>query len=128
MDMVRGYLAEINRVLKPGGVAVVFFSRLMRSQRPQTWDQVSADIEREKENKLGYREGGPKSKVKSISIVISMWKMEEMVKSFGLNVMEKTASWDKEGDNKVFHGQYGIVFQKPPEVKQRRRHKRTKKT
>ena len=128
LDVVKSYLDEIYRVLNSGGIGIIYFPRLIRTSRPQTWNQVRTDIESERKHPEGFREGGPKSKVKSISIVISMWKMEEMLKTAGFTTLEATGSWSQEGKQKLFHGQHGIVFQKPAKVKQRRKRRRIKNT
>ena len=113
IENVKQYLSEIFRVLKPGGVAVLFFTRLIRSGKNQKWVDVEADMVKEREHPTGYREGGPLSKVRTINLVISMWKMEEMVKDAGFELLERTASWDDTDDGRVYHGQYGVVIQKP---------------
>jgi SAM-dependent methyltransferase len=113
IDNAEKYVREIFRVLKTGGVAVLFFTRLIRSKHNQTWDEVEADMVREKDHDLGYREGGPLSKVRSINLVISMWMMEELATLAGFKVLQRTASWDDTPAGRVFHGQYGIVLRKP---------------
>jgi SAM-dependent methyltransferase len=115
IENVEKYLQEIFRVLKPGGVAVLFFTRLIRTGRNQTWEEVEADMALEKIHNPGYREGGPESKVRSINLVMSMWKMEELSSRSGFDILEKTASWDNTKKGKVFHGQYGIVLRRPVE-------------
>lgn len=116
IENVRKYLSEIYRVLKPGGIAVIFFSRLMRPKGPQTWREVEAYMQREREHIDGYREGGPLSKVRSVNLVMSMWKMDELSTEAGFTVVERTASWDDGPVRKVYHGQYGIVLRKPSPV------------
>ena len=113
IENVEKYLQEIFRVLKPGGVAVIFFTRLIRSKHNQTWKEVEADMVKETNHDLGYREGGPESKVRSINLVMSMWKMEELASRSGFEILDKTASWDKVGKDRVHHGQYGIVIRRP---------------
>ena len=79
-------------------------------------------MEKEKTIPVGYREGGPMSKVKSVSIQISMWKMQEMLEQLEFKILNHTASFDGEGEDKVFHGQYGVVFMKEPIVPKLKRH------
>ena len=110
---VEQYLKEIYRVLKPGGVAVLFFVRLLRSGKNQTWGEVEADMVKETTHPTGYREGGPKSKVKSINLVVSMYVMEQLAEAAKFKVLEKTASWSHTVAGRVYHGQYGIVLMKP---------------
>jgi ubiquinone/menaquinone biosynthesis C-methylase UbiE len=112
VSVTKTYLEEIYRVLKPGGVAVIYFSRMLRSAPNQVWTEVQADMEKEKEGP-GYREGGPKTRVRGINIQMSMWYMEEMVKDVGFDVLDKTGSWDTVNGRKYFFGQYGIIIRKP---------------
>jgi hypothetical protein len=125
--MVRRYMEEIYRVLTPGGVGVIYFPRLIKSRKEQSWKEVQADMEKEKGHSLGYREGGFSSKVKSIAIVISMWKMEEIIFRSGFTLLEKTASWDRVGKRLIHHGQYGVAFQKPKLEEDKQVPKRVKK-
>ena len=113
VENVQKYLAEIYRVLKPGGVAVLFFTRLIRSKPKQMWTEVEVDMQKETEHIDGYREGGPLSKVRSINLVMSMWKMGLLATAAGFDIEDKTASWDDSPTRKVYHGQYGIVLSKP---------------
>jgi len=127
IENIENYLKEIKRVLKSGGVAALFFTRLIRSSKEQTWDEVLKDMEKEKQHSLGYREGGPESKVRTINFVLSMWKMEELVKNAGFVVLDKTASWDDSPEGKIYHGQYGIIFGNPAPGKKTNQLKRKKK-
>ncbi|MHA1952120.1 MAG: class I SAM-dependent methyltransferase [Candidatus Thorarchaeota archaeon] len=127
IDAVKKYLEETHRVLKDGGLAVLFFTRLVRSGKRQKWHSVLQDIQDEMEDPDGYREGGPLSRVRTINLVVSMWKMEELAKEVGLDVVDRTASWDSErGKTKVYHGQYGIVLQKPQPKKKKLSSRRKK--
>jgi len=112
VENIRNYLKEVYRVMKPGGVGVVFFSRMLRSALHQPWSEVLKDIEKEKEGP-GYREGGPKTKVRGINIQMSMWYMEDLAKSTGFDLLDRTGSWDMIHKRRYFFGQYGIVFRKP---------------
>lgn len=115
IDMVLANLKEIKRCLKTGGIAVIYFTRLVRSGNFQTKRALTNDIKKERENNEGYREGGPLTKVRAVRLVLSMWKMKELVKEAGLKCVSETCSWSKpEGSRyKVFHGQHGLVIQKP---------------
>ena len=113
IDNVKACLSEIYRVLRPGGAAVVFFSRMMRPKNYQLWKEVELDMRREEEHIDGYREGGPLSKVRSVSIVISMWKMVKLAELAGFTVLERTAEWSEGEKRRQYHGQFGVVLQKP---------------
>jgi hypothetical protein len=99
----------------------------MRAKAPQTWREVEIHMEQEKEHLDGYREGGPLSKVRSVNLVISMWKMEELVKLFGFVTRKQTASWDDTPEGRRYSGQYGLVIGKPKSQKKRSAIKRRKK-
>jgi len=110
---VQHYLSECFRVLKPGGVGVIFFPRYIRSGKNQTVGEYEADVRLEMEDKMGYREGGESTILRGISIVVARWRMQEWVEEAGFKVLTWTASYDGKGRGKVYHGQHGIVFQKP---------------
>lgn len=113
IENVQKYLKEIYRVLKPGGRAALFYTRLIRSGKSQKWVEVLADMNKEKEHKPGYREGGTQSKVRTINLVIAAWKMEQLTKEANFDVLTTEASWDDTREGKVYHGQYGTIVQKP---------------
>lgn len=114
IKVVEEYLKEMFRVMKHGGVAVLFFTRLIRSQRVQSLEQYFDDIEKENRHPTGFREGGPLTRVNRPNLVISSWKMERLVKKHGFLVVETTHSENDEG--KVC-GQHGVVFMKPKKKK-----------
>jgi len=114
IEVVESYLKEMFRVMKEGGVAVIFFTRLVRSNRVQSLKQYTADLSKEQTNKLGYREGGPLTRVNLPNFVLSLWKMQELVRKHGFKLLDTTRSQD--GKNKIY-GQHGVVFQKPKKEK-----------
>lgn len=113
-DGIVSYVEESFRVLRPGGIAVLYFGRLVKTRKvEQTYEQWLLDIEKEKENELGYRDGGPTTKVNNVRIVVAMWKMEELSKEVGFEVLERTGSWSDTPDGVRYYGQHGIVLRKP---------------
>jgi len=113
IQVVDDYLKEMFRVMRPGGVAVIFFTRLCRSKKVQNMSEYVSDIKTEEQHLPGYREGGPLTRVNKTSIVISRWKMVELVKKHGFKYLLPTFSHDKE----KIYGQHGVVFQKPKKKK-----------
>lgn len=106
---VEDYLKEMFRVMTEGAIAVIFFTRLVRSKNIQNLNEYGADLIKELEHPTGYREGGPLTRVNRANLVISTWKMEELVKKHGFKCIQNTYSHD---EDKIY-GQHGIVFQKP---------------
>lgn len=122
IEVVESYLKEIYRVLRGGGVAVIFFTRLVRTKSVQTEEEYSEDIIKEKQHITGYREGGPKTLVNRANLVISLWKMASLAKTHGFAVLSTTRSHDKD----KIYGQHGIVIQKPKTVRLKKTKKKTR--
>jgi len=106
---VESYLKEMFRVMTEGAVAVIFFTRLIRSKRIQSLEEYEADIKLEEQHPTGYREGGELTRVNRANLVLSRWKMVELVLTMGFKYIAPTFSHD---EDKIY-GQHGIVFQKP---------------
>jgi ubiquinone/menaquinone biosynthesis C-methylase UbiE len=128
MANVEHYLSECFRVLKDGGVACIFFPRYMRSKKKQTVAEYEADVKREMSDPIGFREGGPNTKIRGISIVIARHKFEELCEKVGFETLTWTASYDGKGRGKVYHGQHAIVVQKPAPKKVAPKKKTVKKS
>jgi len=106
---VTSYLKEMFRVLKPGGVAVIFFTRLIWSKSEQHMPEYEADLIKEKQHPEGYREGGPLTRVNRPNLIMSRWKMEELAEKQGFKFLSPTMSQNRD----VIYGQHGVVIQKP---------------
>lgn len=115
IENVQSYLEEIKRVLKPQGIAIIYFTRLIRSKSQQSEAEYHADIALENDEKLGYRYGGDLTKVRAIAMIVSMWKMTELAEAAGLDVVDKTFSYEGKGKSKRIFGQHGIVLKNPDE-------------
>jgi len=102
IDIVKGYLKEIHRVLKPGGTAIIYFARLLRSG--STWAEWKEDIENE--NNFAERHG--KIEVNQINILIGLKYFESLVEEAELIPFGRTASHGKKGVG----GQHGVAFMK----------------
>lgn len=106
-------LKEIHRVLKPGGVAVIYFTRYTRRSTEQTLSQYKHDLKIEENDKVGYREGGSLTKVRATGIIIALWRMAESAKEIGFQVVKKTYSHNENDDGSVtVFGQHGLVLRK----------------
>lgn len=112
IEGLRSFLHECYRVMRDHGVGVLFFPRYIRSGKAQSVKEYEADVIAENEDRVGYREGGPNTKIRGISIVISLWKMKELLKEAGFTVIGQTASYDGKGKSKIYHGQHGLIFRK----------------
>lgn len=113
IEVVESYLKEMYRVMTDGGIAVIFFTRLIRKNKVQNLDQYNADIVEEEGHPEGYREGGPLTRVNRANLIMSVWKMVELVKKHKFECISPTFSHD---DDKIY-GQHGIVFRKPKKIK-----------
>ena len=112
MYAVRTYLKEIHRVLLTGGVAVIYFSRLVRTKTNQDVNEYGRDLLTEQLIKIGYNEKKDVP-VNQINLRISLWRMSEEAKEAGFEILERTMSHTKdERGNIVIGGQHGIVLRK----------------
>ena len=102
-------LKEVFRVLKPEGVAVIFYSRLVKTQKKETPKQYAADIKLEDKHETGFDARESLTEVFKKGIGIARWKMTELVKVIGFDVLEHTSS----NDGGFIYGQHGIVLRKP---------------
>jgi ubiquinone/menaquinone biosynthesis C-methylase UbiE len=102
-------LKEVFRVLKPGGVAVIFYSRLVKTQKKETLKQYAADMKLEEQHEMGFEAKESLTEVFKKGIGIARWKMTELVKVIGFEVLEHTSS----NDGGFIYGQHGIVLRKP---------------
>lgn len=116
IEGVRSFLQESYRVLRDGGSGVIFFPRYIRTGKAQSVKQYEGDVVAENADKIGYREGGVTTRVRGISIILSLWKMKEILTEVGFEIAGQTASYDGRGRGKVYHGQHGLIFKKPAPV------------
>ncbi|KXH76339.1 MAG: hypothetical protein AM326_07200 [Candidatus Thorarchaeota archaeon SMTZ-45] len=112
---VQSFLSECYRVMKDHAVGVIFFPRYIRTGKAQSVKDYEGDVIAENADKKGYREGGVTTRVRGISIIVALWKMKEMLKKAGFNILGQTASYDGKGRGKVYHGQHGLIFRKGDE-------------
>jgi hypothetical protein len=94
-------------------VAIIYFTRLVRSKSGQTKKEYLADISKENEHKNGYRFGGPLTKVRNVAMIVSLWKMRQLSEEIGFEVIVNLYSHDGKGEKTTIHGQHGIVLRKP---------------
>ena len=115
MEVVENYLKEMFRVMNEGAIAVIFFTRLCRTGTAQSLAEYEADIKLEEQHPTGYREGGPLTRVNRANLILSRWKMIELVLTMGFKYLAPTFSYDETDvlEKDKIHGQHGIVFQKP---------------
>lgn len=107
VDVVKSYLAECYRVLKPGGVAVLYFARMYRQKPNETKEDWEESIKLEPDL---YRE--KVRKVNQINLTISMRWMEHEVLEAGFKILERTASTVAVHHIEYYHGQHGLVLRK----------------
>ena len=99
-------------MLKDHGVGIICFPRYIRTGKSQSVKEYEGDVIAENTDRIGYRDGGVTTKVKGISVIVSLWKMKELLSEAGFTVIGQTASYDGRGRGKVYHGQHGLIFRK----------------
>lgn len=119
IEYTKKVLSEILRVLIPKGIAVIYYSRLVKTKRMETFQEYENDLKAEETDKEGFREQGSLTKAFKKGITIARWKMVELVQELGFEVLEHSCS----NDGGFVFGQHGIVIRKPalvePEKKPR---------
>lgn len=111
LRFVIAYLNEISRVLKYGGVAVIYFSRLIRTKIDQTIKEYNADLKEEERHKVGAvkQDGVP---VNQINSKVAMWRMITESQRVGLTVVDRSCSFRHVNGEIAIGGQHGIVLRK----------------
>ena len=109
IEYVTRTLKEIYRVLRPGGVSVIYYSRLVKTKKKETPAEYEADIELENKHETGFEANESLTQVFKKGITIARWKMAELVTSIGFEILEHTSS----NDGGFVFGQHGIVLKKP---------------
>lgn len=111
LSVVVSYLNEIRRVLKYGGIAVLYFSRLKRSKLDQSLDEYAKDIDLESNHKTGaiLIDDAP---VNQINSRIAMWRMVSEVQRAGLTVIDRSCSFRMVDTKPVVGGQHAIICRK----------------
>jgi ubiquinone/menaquinone biosynthesis C-methylase UbiE len=109
IEYVTQTLKEIYRVLKPGGAAVLYYPRLVKTKKKETPAEYEADIELENKHETGFEANESLTEVFKKGITIARWKMTELVTSIGFEILEHTSS----NDGGFVFGQHGIVLRKP---------------
>lgn len=117
---VESYLKEMFRVMTEGAIAVIFFTRLVRTRNVQSLVEYKEDLKLEEAHETGYREGGALTRVNRANFIMSRWKMKELVEKYGFKYLSPTFSHDKDR----IYGQHGVVFQKPKTIFSKRKPKK----
>lgn len=107
VKVVKKYLAECYRVMKPGALAVLYFARMYRSKPNETKEEWEQSIIAEPDL---YRERV--RKVNQINLTISMRWMEQEAAAAGFKILERTASTVAVHHIEYYHGQHGLVLRK----------------
>lgn len=114
IKVVIDYLKEIQRVLKPGGISVLFFSRILRTGSKQTQAQYLSDVVQEEVTGKTFREStdNPSMSIWTINLVIAMYYMKKLVEDAGLETVANGASHTM--NNKIMScgGQHFVVIRK----------------
>lgn len=105
------YLKEAYRVLRPGGIAIIYFTRVLRRKKHQTWEEVLEDVQEELNRKVEYREKEGVA-VNRINLALSLWWMEEQASKIGFRKAAVTASSKRLDNVPYYHGQYGLILRR----------------
>lgn len=109
IEYTKKVLSEIFRVLKPKGVAVIYYPRLVKTKRMETFQEYENGLKVEETDKEGCREQGSLTKVFKKGITIARWKMVELVQDVGFEILEHSCS----NEGGFVFGQHGIIIRKP---------------
>lgn len=116
IQVVVDYLLEIKRVLKPNGIAVLFFSRILRTGgRVQPYDKYLLDVAQEEKSGLTYREADstPMSMgIWCMNLTIAMHYMKSIVIKADLVVVDQGGVSSEKDGVKFFGGQHFVVLKK----------------
>jgi SAM-dependent methyltransferase len=110
IEVAYKYLQDTYSVLKPGGLAIIYFARPFRSKKHETKEEWEEAI-RQEELTMRYRELKGR-RIQKINLHIAMWHMVRMCEDIGFKVLEKTASTRRIDGILYYHGQHGVVLRK----------------
>jgi SAM-dependent methyltransferase len=112
--VARGYLKDIQRVLQPSGVAVIYTARLCCSGPTQEYWQ--ADVVQEGKEAVSFRELGYDIAPNLCNLQLSVPWAQACARKLGLDLVAVTVS--RKPDGKTCGGQHGFVFKKPEPVEE----------
>lgn len=104
------YFEEAFRVLRPGGLAIIYFTRVIRTKKQQTWSEVCDDARAEMDRKIPYRER--EAKVNRINLGLSLWWVSEICGKMGFDTEAITGSSKRLDNVPMYHGQHGIILRR----------------
>lgn len=107
IEVVKSYLAECYRVMRSGGVAVLYFARMHRQKPNETREEWEESIAAEVDM---YHE--KIKKVNHVNLTISMEWMKVEAWRVGFQILERTASTVAVNNIEYYHGQHGLVLRK----------------
>ena len=113
IQIVKSYLSEIKRVLKPKGIAVLFFARALRTGTSQTHQEYLKDTKREEKDGIDYFEldEAVRKNIWLTNLRISMCYMKSLASKANLTVIKHGGSHVTLNDGStVYGGQHFIVL------------------
>lgn len=112
-NVFRNYIEEAARVLRPGGIAVIYFARKYKYSinRGSPWLLKLDRILEGMTLPRGYLE--LPARVNSTNLVVSLAKAKSVARGVQFEVLESLVSQKRTGDNSIrFGGQNGLVLRK----------------
>jgi SAM-dependent methyltransferase len=107
------YLGEMYRVLKPEGVACIYFARAHINREVEaTMINYMQDCKTEKERNITFIEGREDTKLNVCNLRVSLWYAVQLCEDRGFEVLEKTCSKKIVGQKTLVGGQHGLVIRK----------------
>lgn len=114
IDTFKAYFAETHRILKPGGVAILYFGRksfLSINKKFFLLYWIDCVLEKELMLKKGYME--VPARVNDVNLLVSLSFAKSVAKELGFKVLQKTVSRKNVPDRiDFFGGQHGLILKK----------------
>ena len=114
IDIFKMYFAETHRVLKPGGVALLYFGRkcfFSHNKKSKLLYWIDCVLEELALGRRGYQE--IPAKVNVTNLIVSIGYAKQIARRLGFEVVGRVVSHKKVPDGiALFGGQHGLILRK----------------